>query len=490
MNHASRRNATLLALALATLVMALVTTSIPAAGQSLVYDFPTDARDPGGALTQGRDGNLYGITAAGNSASFGVIYMLTPAGIETGLHHFLSDGSEGTYCSYYTSGAWGLTLASDGNFYGACEGGGTPSNSCGGDYGCGTVYKIAPDGTFTVLHSFLGAAASEGSDPMGPLTQGADGNLYGVTYYGGANSAGTVYKITPSGTLTTVRSFSNLDGSGVAPEGALFLSSDGNFYGTATAGGSGGYGTVFKMTTKGKITVLHNFTQSATDGGTPTGGVIQGADGSFYGATYFGGSSSEGTLFKVTTAKKFTLLHSFDLAADYGILPTEGVIQATDGNIYGVTTSYAGGGYANNGSAYKFNTAKKGGGFSVLFDFSGAVYPLPDSPFLNHTNGLLYGSTYQGGQYSLGLVYSVDQGLTPYIAPQSKSGKIGTSVNILGQGFSGATNVAFNGTSAAFSAVSDTFMTATIPTGSTTGYVTVTEGAGTLKSSFKFKVKP
>jgi hypothetical protein len=172
-------------------------------------------------------------------------------------------------------------------------------------------------------------------------------------------------------------------------------------------------------------------------------------------------------------------------------LPTEGVIQATDGNIYGVTTSYAGGGYANDGTAYEFNTAKKGGGFSVLFDFSGAVYPLPDSPFLNHTNGLLYGSTYQGGQYSLGLVYSVDKGMKPFIALQSKSGKVGTSVNILGQGFNSATNVSFNGTSAAFSVVSDTFMTATIPAaGTKPGFVTVTEGAGTLTSSFKFKVKP
>ena len=449
-----------------------------------------DARYPGGALTQGRDGNLYGVSATDESNTDGVIYMLTPAGIETGLHHFLHDGSEGTYCSSWTSGAWGLTLASDGNFYGTCEGGGTPSNACGGDYGCGTVYKITPDGTFTVLHSFLGAAASEGSDPTGPLTQGADGNLYGVTYYGGTDTTGTVYKITPTGTLTTVHSFSHLDGNGIAPEGALFLSSNGNFYGTATGGGSGGYGSVFKMTTKGKITVLHNFTGSATDGGTPTGGVIQGADGSFYGATYFGGASSEGTLFKVTTANKFTLLHSFNLAADYGILPTEGVVQATDGNIYGVTTSYAGGGYANNGSAFKFSTAKKGGGFSVLFDFSGAVYPLPDSPFLTHTNGLLYGSTYQGGQYSLGLVYSSNQGLKPFVTLQTRSGKFGTSVNILGQGFTGATNVSFNGTSATFAVVSDTFMTATIPVGSKTGYVTVTEPGGKLQSNFKFTVKP
>jgi uncharacterized repeat protein (TIGR03803 family) len=494
MNHVSRLKVTYLTIVLATIVVALAGTSISAA-QGLVYDFPNvsgDARYPGGALTQGRDGNLYGVSNTDDQNNYGTIYMLTPAGVETGLHHFLHDGTEGTYCSYYTSGAWGLTLASDGNFYGACEGGGTASNFCGGDYGCGTVYKITPDGTFTVLHSFLGAAASEGSSPLGPLTEGADGNLYGVTYYGGTSStgSGTVYKITKTGTLTTVHSFSSVESNGVGPAGALFLSSDGNFYGTATAGGSGGYGTVFKITTKGKITVLHNFTQAATDGGTPTGGVIQGADNSLYGATYFGGTSSEGTLFKVTTSKKFTLLHSFDLAADYGILPTEGVIQATDGNIYGVTTSYAGGGYANNGSAYEFNTAKKGGGFSVLFDFGGAVYPLPDSPFLNHTNGLLYGSTYQGGQYSLGLVYSVDRGLKPYIAPQSRSGKIGTSVNILGQGFSSATHVAFNGTSATFAAVSDTFMTATIPTGSTTGFVTVTESGGTLQSNFKFKVKP
>lgn len=477
---------------LATLVVAMVGTTTPASAQGLVYDFPTttgDAVFPGGALTQGRDGDVYGVSAADYGVpSYGLIYKLTPSGVETGLHKFANDGSEGTYCGTWPA-AWGLTLGRDGNFYGTCAGGGTPVNSCGGNYGCGTVYSMAPDGTFTVLHSFLGG--SEGNAPQGPLTEGADGNFYGTTSLGGANSVGTLYKITPTGTLTTVHTFAN-DATGYAPEGPLFLSSDGNFYGATASAGSGGFGAVYKMTTKGKITVLHSFTAAATDGGTPTGGVVQGADGSFYGATFYGGASNEGTLFKVTAAKKFTLLHSFNLAADYGVYPAQPVVQATDGNIYGVATSYAGGGYANNGSVYEMGTTKKGT-FSVVFDFAsgpGNQVPVPDSPLLTHTNGLMYGSTDEGGPNQSGTVYSVNQGLQQFVTIQTKTGKVGTSVNILGQGFSGATNVAFNGTSASFAVVSDTFMTATIPTGSTTGFVTVTEPGGTLKSNFKFKVKP
>jgi uncharacterized repeat protein (TIGR03803 family) len=464
-------------LALAALAVALVGIAIPASAQGFVYDFPTNTGAPvfpNGALAQGRDGNLYGMALDAWSVSQGgAIYRITPSGAESGVYVLPNDGSQGFNC--YP----GLTLGTDGNFYGACVQSAT---------GYGTVFRVTPDGTFNLLHTF--SNGTDGEVPYGPPVEGTDGNFYGVTYGNGSGiPGGTVYKITPSGTLTTVHTFS-LDGNGTNPQGPLFVGSDGNFYGTTTATGTGGYGSVFKMTAKGKITVLHSFTSAVTDGGTPQSGVIQAADGSFYGATFRGGTSNEGTLFKVTAAKKFTLLHGFDLASDYGIYPAQPVVQATDGNIYGVATSYASGGYANNGSVYKMGTAKKGK-FSVVFEFAnGPVVPVPDSPLLAHTNGILYGSTDQGGPTTSGTIYSVIPGLQPFVTIQTKSGKVGTSVNILGQGFNSATSVAFNGTAAIFSVVSDTFMTATIPSGSTTGYVTVAEPGGTLKSNFKFKVKP
>ena len=244
----------------------------------------------------------------------------SPAQTLTTLHNFAGHPNDGA------NPQAGLVQGTDGNFYGT-----TYSGGAGND---GTVFKITPNGTVTILHSFAG---SDGREPTAALTQATDGNFYGTTSFEGAGPGGTVFKITPNGSLTTLASF-NGQGGPEFPYAGLIQGSDGNFYGTTTAGGSQhGNGTVFKITPNGTVTVLHNF--ACTDGCAPFGGLVQGSDGNFYGTTRDGGTNgfNYGTVFKITTNGTFTSLHTFE--GNDGGEPYAGLIQATDGNLYGTTTS-------------------------------------------------------------------------------------------------------------------------------------------------------
>jgi uncharacterized repeat protein (TIGR03803 family) len=193
----------------------------------------------------------------------------------------------------------GLILGSDGNFYGTTE--------FGGASGDGTVFQITPSGTETVLYSFAGGS-SDGEGPEAGLIQGSDGNFYGTTIGGGTNNDGTVFKLTPSGTETVLHFFAGGD-DGVGPRAGLIQGSDGNFYGTTYQGGSsngiyqGGssnLGTVFQITPSGTETVLYPFAGGSSDGAYPTASLIQGSDGNLYGTTAQGGTSDHGTVFKLT----------------------------------------------------------------------------------------------------------------------------------------------------------------------------------------------
>jgi uncharacterized repeat protein (TIGR03803 family) len=206
-----------------------------------------DGRMPFGPLTQGPDGSFFGTTDSGGARQFyGTIFTLTPSGNLTTLHNFCSqpkcaDGYQGN----------GLLLASDGNFYGTTSLGGSYTSRPCQRNGCGTLFKIAPDGTFTVLHTFCTEAGCPDGNQPGRLIQGTDGNLYGTTSLGGTNSScpnsangcGTVYQVTPSGQLTTLHSFDGSDGMYAGIE--LLQDTDGSFYGMTGAGGEFGYGTVF-----------------------------------------------------------------------------------------------------------------------------------------------------------------------------------------------------------------------------------------------------
>jgi uncharacterized repeat protein (TIGR03803 family) len=237
---------------------------------------------------------------------------------------------------------------------------------------CVTTAIASPAQTFTTLHIF---DFSDGSLPYAGLIQAADGNLYGTTFQGGTNGGGTAFKITPSGTLKTLYNFCSLSGcaDGNALSGGLVQVDNGNLYGTTQQGGpNNGSGTVFKITLSGTLTTLHNF--DTTDGRYPYAGLVQASNGNFYGTTDFGGANSEGAVFKITSTGALTTLHSF--ANTDGIQPQSGLVQASNGNLYGTTQ---GGGTNNEGTVFKITP---GGTLTSLHSFcSQTGCPYGSSPY-------------------------------------------------------------------------------------------------------------
>ena len=450
----------------ATLTLSMVVVSAHAQTYSDLYNFGDASGDPlnpqySGIIAQGRDGNLYSTTPAGGGAGLGTVFNITAQGAMSVLYNF--DGTHGKF-PY-----GGLTLGTDGNFYG--------TTSVGGSTNLGVIFKITPAGALTVLHTF---ASGDGITPYAPPIQAADGNFYGTTAFGGASGYGAVYKITPTGAYTVLHSFDLTNGS--RPFGPLVQGNDGNFYGTAYSGvGNNRYGIVFKVTGNGTFTILHAF--NLTDGANPYAGLVLGKDGNFYGTTFNGGSVGYGTVFKITSAGALTVLHSFTPTSDGGT-PYGGLVQASDGNLYGV--GYLGGA-SNHGTIFRI---APGGTFSTRYSFDGTKGGSPMVTLLQHTIGILHGDTNTGGTHNTGVFYSLKASLAPYAALLPTSGKVGKSIGILGQGFNSATGVSFNGTASKFTIASDTFITATIPAGATTGGVTVAIPSGNLKSKINFRVVP
>jgi uncharacterized repeat protein (TIGR03803 family) len=275
----------------------------------------------------------------------------------------------------------GLVQGADGNFYGTTQEGGASSNC---PNGCGTIFKITPTGTLTTLHSFAG---TDGSGSEGGLVLSTDGSFYGTTYAGGADGDGTIFRITPAGTLTTLHTFSGADGRN--PASALVRGTDGNFYGTTNFGGTRDDGTVFKITAGGALTTLHSFDHA--DGFIPNGGLVQATNGSFYGTTTYSGTGNYGSVFKMTAAGTLTTLHSFDDTD--GAYPLGGLVQGTDGNFYG-TTNFGG----NNpncqtscGTIFKITASGK---LTTLYDFDTTQGPYgPFCALIQGTDGNFYGTT-------------------------------------------------------------------------------------------------
>jgi uncharacterized repeat protein (TIGR03803 family) len=429
----------------------------------------TDPMQPAwmGIIAQGRDGNLYTTTQAGGAFTsghqYGTVFSFPLSGTVTVLHSF-----DNTHGGIPNSG---LTLGTDGNFYGTTTIGGA---------GYGTIFKITPTGTYSVLHNFVGT--TEGSNANTPPIQGFDGNFYGTTG-DGVNMFGAFYKMTPAGVVTVLYKFPTTNR---FPRG-IVMGTDGNFYGT-TVGTSTGLGTVFKMTPQGKITILHTF--SGTDGSNPIGQLIQATDGNFYGTTKTGGSGIYGVVYKITPAGTFTVLHNF--ANDgHGSSPIAGLVQATDGKFYGMAFTNPG---VGSGLIYQITST---GVYTILHEYlaknkDGAS---PQTPMIQHTRGTLFGDTYSGGIGTFcacGVLFSLDMGLGPFVTflPPHSAGKVGKSIGLLGQGLTGTTNVTFGGTPASFSVVSDTFMTATVPSGAKTGAIRVTSSGGTVASNKTFRVTP
>jgi uncharacterized repeat protein (TIGR03803 family) len=409
----------------------------PAGVETVLYSFAGGAADgqaPSSALVEGNDGNFYGTTHQGGPGDDGTVYKITPAGTETVLHSFtngidgslplasLIQGSDGNFYSTTTSGGLsrsgslyritangtattvysfnsvsegqnpaGLVLGTDGNFYGTTTNGGTN--------GYGTILKITPAGDETVLHSFTGGI-TDGSNPGAALIQGNDGNFFGTTSGGGANFNGTVFTLTPAGVETVLYSFAGAGSSdAVQPLAPLIQASDGSFYGTTVSGGTGS-GAVFKITPAGVETVLYSFAGGTTDGAMPQASVIQGSDGNFYGTTFGGGTSSSGTVFKVTPPGVETVLHSFAIAD--GSNPVAPLIQGTDGNFYGTT---ANGGLYGNGIVFQMTPT---GVLTALHSFaSGGDGSNPLAALIEGSDGNFYGTTSAGGAFGYGTVFSI-----------------------------------------------------------------------------------
>jgi uncharacterized repeat protein (TIGR03803 family) len=298
----------------------------PAGSESLLLSFAgSDGANPVSALIQAIDGNFYGATQGGGANNLGTVFRCDVGGNLTTLYSFA--GTDG-------SGPNGLLQLSDGFFYGTTSGGGANN--------AGTVFRIDGAGNLTTLHSFV---SSEGSFPLGALTQGTDGYLYGAADNGGAFLWGSLFKVDTLGNLTTLWSFTET-GDGALPTGGLVLASDGNFYGTTSAAGVGGYGTVFVMDSAGNLTTIHSF--SGPDGAVPQG-IVQAGDGDFYGATNFGGANNAGTVFRIDATHNLTTLHAFSYTDGAG--PSAAPIQGGDGYLYGVT----GGGGLGSGVAFKID---------------------------------------------------------------------------------------------------------------------------------------
>jgi uncharacterized repeat protein (TIGR03803 family) len=266
------------------LLWATIAIALPAQNLHTVHSFDgTDGKNPSAGLLQGVNGSLYGTTrfggeVAGNrcNSNCGTVFKIAPGRTPRKIYTFCSQ----SHCADGAVPYAGLVQGTDGNFYGTTALGGTNKD--------GTVFKVGPSGRQTTIYNFCSQTnCTDGQFPDAALVQGADGNIYGTTDEGGAG-VGTVFTITPSGTLKTLYSFCSRGPApctdGAYPHAGLVQGAGGQLYGTTYGGGTYDYGTVFKITPSGTLTTLHSF--ESTDGAYPYAGLVQGIDGKFYGTTY------------------------------------------------------------------------------------------------------------------------------------------------------------------------------------------------------------
>lgn len=373
----------------------------------------SDGALPNGGLIADRYGNLYGATEAGGTGTgcyggkgCGTLFKLSEHGDETVLYSF-QGGVDGI------SPFGPLLMDGSGNLFGATQGG--AGDGCAG-YGCGTVFKFAPDGTETVLYAFQGG--NDGQYPEGGLIMDQDGNFYGATGEGGnyngaaceTDGCGTVFEVQPNGTKNTLYAFQGgSDGAGPGG-GNLIADAMGNFYGTTTSGGGSGCndngcGTVFKLAPGNTETVLYAF-QGGTDGEIPLAGVIADSTGNLYGTTFMGGTYGAGTVFEVSPTGQEKVLYSFKAGND-GANPEAGLIMDKNGNMYG--TTFAGGDNrcTNVGSCGTVFELTPAGKETVLFAFKKSHGVNPAAALLLGRHDHLYGTTSAGGKYTYGVAFEL-----------------------------------------------------------------------------------
>lgn len=265
---------------------------------------------------------------------------------------------------------------------------------------CGTIFKLLPAGTITTLHSFVG---TDGANPTAGLVEDANGNLFGTTSQGGngSSSAGTVFKLAPPATLgaawteTVLHTFTG-GADGAHPYAGLIFDTAGNLYGTTNGGGAFNYGTVFKVDSTGNETVLYSFT-GPPDGASPYAGVVQDSAGNLYGTTGEGGAFNHGTVYKLDSSGVETVLHSFNGGTD-GAYPSAGLTLDAAGNLYGTANEGgAAGNTGDNGTIFEVNSS---GTFTVLHTFTGGVGGAnPAAGMILTSAGKLFGVTTEGGDH-------------------------------------------------------------------------------------------
>ena len=347
-------------------------------------------------------GNLYGTSSKGGTFNLGTVFKLDITGTETVLHSFSGTGGDGA-----TPDA-GVVMDAQGNLYGSTSVGG--DLSCRNPTGCGIVFKLDPAGNETILHAFTGTG-DDGANPSGDLVLDAQGNIYGTTSTAGANFAGTIFKLNPSGVETVLHAFTCCS-QAAAPEG-LVMDASGNFFGTTRVGGPGhgrgcgplGCGTVYVLTKGGSLFTLHSFDPSNGDGGHPNRRLVLDAQGNLYGTTFLGGFPfkgrpiGSGTAFKVDAQGNETLLHVFCVAGHDanvatplcpdGAFPAGGLAMDGAGNLFGTTEH--GGSMGGHGTIFMIDST---GHETVLHNFAGfngqGAYPATD--LLMDSQGDLYGT--------------------------------------------------------------------------------------------------
>jgi len=439
---------------------ALLVLSLPvfaglAAGQTvtIIQQFPSATiLNPYGPPVQGRDGKLYGEVYF---SGWGMVFGAETAGPASPLYTF----SE-------TNGGGGVpespvVLAGNGGWYG------TTLLSLFAGYG--VLYRITENGAFTQLYNFEGF---EDGLPAGSLIE-VNNKLYGITspYAGSA----AVYTYSSSGGSPDVIYQFSTSQFTTAGGGALVQGRDGNLYGGGT--GSNGCGAVFKMTTLGDLLNIWSFDCSLNIGAV-NAPLVEGSDGNFYG-TASGGE--QGTVFKVSPTGVVSLIHDFGSVPEDGTYG-RGLTLGTDGNLYGTAPT---GGADEGGTVYQISS----GTYLQLYSFVYATGPWHPSGLVQHTDGKFYGFLEFTNEGDYGGFYSLDMSLGPFVAFVLPAGGVGQTAEILGQGLTGATAVTFNGVAATeFTVVSDTYMTAVVPSGATTGPVVVTTPGGTLTSNVSFRI--
>jgi uncharacterized repeat protein (TIGR03803 family) len=381
--------------------LAGISPSVQAQTFTVLYSFTggTDGYLPAFGLLRDSAGNLYGSTFRGgdptcdHGLSCGVIFKLDGNGKFTVVHAFTGAGD-----GSYPSGR--LIRDSAGNLYGTADRGG--NLACGSGYGCGTVFELDATGNLTVLHTFTGG--TDGANPDGGVVRDAAGNLYGTTYDGGsASNGGTVFKLDAASNETVLYRFAG-KADGKAPLAGMIRDAAGNLFGTTTVGGTRyfGSGTVFKVNTTGKETVLHTFIPNGlVDGAFPYAGLVPvGED--LYGTTSGGGTSEFGTVFKLDKAGNETVLYNFAGGTDGRYPQNSGVIRDAAGNLYGTTEN--GGDSNDDGTVFMLDSTGKQ---TLLHTFNGADGSRPMAGVIRDAAGNLYGTTYQGGAFGYGTVFRI-----------------------------------------------------------------------------------